>query len=163
MRPANGRFELTRAYSEDFVPATPGFPGPTRRPTVVPDRVAQFGGINPREGWRVSFDRQTKVLTLDARRNQVVACEYNTLLAQTRKSDEVRQVILLVCQDTLMEQGMAEFTHNGFEAEGYIDNLQFCFVQKEPRPWKASTPQALTLEERAARIKERAMKEREER
>lgn len=29
-RPANGRFELTRGFNEDFIPASAGFPGPTR-------------------------------------------------------------------------------------------------------------------------------------
>lgn len=162
-RPATGRYELTRGFDEDYIPSTPGFPGPTRRLPFVADRVSGFNGINPREGWRVTFDRETKVLTIDARRNTVEASEYNAVLADTRKHGEVCQVILLVCQDTLQEQGMAEFIRNGFETEGYNDNLQFRFIQKTPRQWKTSTPQALTLEEKAARIKERAMKEKEER
>ena len=162
-RPANGRFLLDQPYNNnaDFIPATPGFPGPTKVSQVT-SRFLDFKGINPNEGWQPSFDRDTKTLLIDARRNTVDAGEFNALLAQMRaEHDGVNRVVLLVSQGTLIEQGMAEFTHNGFEPEGYVASGQFRLVQRKPHQWETRKPKKLTVEEQAARIKERAMKERD--
>jgi hypothetical protein len=40
-RPANGRDPLPQPYNEDFIPASAGFPGPTRvaiRPAALPEK-----------------------------------------------------------------------------------------------------------------------------
>jgi hypothetical protein len=161
-RPANGRYELTRGFDADYIPATPGFPGPTRRLPVVADRVSGFDGINPRDTPRDWFEPETREWHVDLRHCQLEKTSYNALLAAARaKYGEPSRVILYACQDTLFEQ-MPEFTYNGFVRQGagqVPGTPQFKLVQEKPCQWKCGTPRVLTLEEKAAFIKSKAMEE----
>lgn len=161
-----GTVFLNRGFDEDFIPAIGKGNGLTnetwadgRMPPVV---IAE---ANPRLGWgEPYFDNSTRALFIDCHRCRVEAKEYNELLARVRAQvGEPSRVVLYVCQDTLNEQ-FPEFVWNGFERDGdgqVRGTPQFRLVQRRPRQWETRKPKKLTPEERAARIKEQAMKERD--
>jgi hypothetical protein len=153
-------------YNSDFIPAISkgnGLSNETWSDGLLPPLIVKEA--NPRLGWgEPYFDRKTQTLYIDCHRCTVEAKEYNEVLARIRAEfGKVLKVCLYVCGDTLQEQ-WGEFEWNGFERDGdgcVGDTPQFKLVQRNPRQWETRKPKRLSPEEKAARLKEQAMEEKQ--
>jgi len=116
-RPCNGRYELTMAYDGDYIPASVGFPGPTRVASkTTPEVVSRSVAVTSR------YDAEAQEVTIDLHHAEPERekAAINEAVKFARRQGPLRRIVLIIASEVFAQPESFHFCRrNGFvRAEG---------------------------------------------
>jgi len=108
---ANGRYELTRGFDADFIPASPG-PGPTR---VMSRPVEQPESRPHRVTSRYDAETQEVIINLQYAEPEREKAAINEAVKFARRQGPLRRIVLIIASEVFAQPESFHFCkRNGF-------------------------------------------------